>query len=342
MKAVEINEYGPVNVLKVNESVPIPDIAPNEVLIHNKATSVNPVDTRKRIGYGRSIFVKKRRREFPWIMGNDAAGVITKIGKKVSKFNINDEVFSALSGYKQGAWAEFVPVPEDAAAKKPKNLSFEEAASIPYVALTTWAAIVDRGGQNPGEGAGKKALVHAGSGGVGSFAIQLLKAWGWYVATTCSTRNVELVKSLGADEVVDYTKDDFAKILKDYDLVYDTIGLNVTGNEIKSLSILKQSSRAVYVSIVHPVVNSLDHYGLILGALKVMMDLTRKKIMNRGIGYHWAIFKPNGKALDLIREYIEAGKIKPVIDRKYNIQQMTEAHKYIETGHTRGKVVIKI
>lgn len=342
MKAVEINEYGPVDVLKVNENVPTPDIAPNEVLIRNKATSVNPVDTLKRIGYGRAIFVKKRRREFPWIMGNDAAGVITKIGNKVSKFKINDEVFSALSGYEQGAWAEYVSVSEDAAAKKPKNLSFEEAASIPYVALTTWAAIVDRGGQTPGDGTGKKALVHAGSGGVGSFAIQLLKAWGWYVATTCSTRNVELVKSLGADEVVDYTKDDFAKILKDYDLVYDTIGVKVTGNEEKSISILKQNARAVYVSIVHPVIKTLDHNGLILGVLKVMVDLIRKKIKNRGIGYHWSVFKPNGKALELIRRYIEEGKIKPVIDRKYTIQQMTEVHKYIETGHARGKVVIKI
>jgi len=251
-------------------------------------------------------------------------------------------VFSALTGYKQGAWAEYVPILEDAAAKKPENLSFEEVASIPYVPLTTWAAIVDRAGCTPGGGTGKKALVHAGSGGVGSFAIQLLKAWGWYVATTCSTRNVELVKNLGADEVVDYMKDDFTKILKDYDLVYDTIGVKVTGHEEQSISILKPNAKAVYVSIVHPVIKTLDHHGLVLGGLRVVLALIRKKAKYRKIGYHWSVFKPNGKALDLIGRYIEEGKIRPVIDRTFTIRQMPETHKYIETGHARGKVVITL
>jgi len=342
MKAVVINAYGPVDVLKLNADVPVPDIAPNEVLIHNRASSVNPIDTLKRTGYGRSIFVKKRRREFPWILGNDAAGVVTKIGARVSRFNINDEVFCALSGYKQGAWAEYVPVSENVAAKKPDNLSFEEAASIPYVAATTWAALVDRGGQRPEEGTGKKALVHAGSGGIGSFAIQLLKAWGWYVATTCSTRNVDLVKNLGTDEVVDYTKDDFPEILKDYDLVYDTIGVKVPGYEEKSISILKTNAKSVYVSIVHPVIKTLDQNGLALGAAKILIALIRKKLKHRSIGYHWSVFKPNGKALELVRQYIEEGKIRPVIDRTYTIEQMAEAHRYIEAGHARGKVVIRM
>lgn len=342
MKAVEINAYGSVDVLKVNENVPVPDIAPNEVLIHNRASSVNPIDTLKRTGYGRSIFAKKRRREFPWILGNDAAGVVTKTGKRVSKFKVDDEVFSAVSGYKQGTYAEYVPVAEDAAAKKPANLNFEEAASIPYVAVTTWAALVDRGGLTPGSGKGQKALVHAGSGGVGSFAIQLLKVWGWYVATTCSTGNIDLVKTLGADEVIDYTREDFAETLKEYSLVYDTIGFKVPGYEERSISVLKQNAGSVYVSIVHPVIKTLDDNGLALGGLKVLSSLIKRKIKYRGIGYHWSVVKPYGKALEQTKEYIEDGKIKPVIDRTYTFEQMAEAHQYIETGHARGKVVIRI
>ena len=342
MKAVEINTYGTVDVLNLKENVPVPDPAPNEVLIQNRASSVNPIDTLKRTGYGRSIFVKKRRREFPWILGNDAAGVVTKTGRRVSKFKVNDEVFSAVSGYKQGAWAEYVPVPENAAAKKPENLSFEEAASIPYVAVTTWAALVNRGGLTPGDGKGRKALVHAGSGGVGSFAIQLLKAWGWYVATTCSTGNVVLVENLGADEVVDYTSEDFSETLKDYDLVYDTIGFKVPGYEERSISVLKPNAGSVYVSIVHPVIKTLDDKGLALGGLKVLTSLIRRKIKYRGIGYHWSVVKPNGKALELVKQYIEDGKIKPVIDRTYTIEQIAEANQYIENGHARGKVVIKM
>ena len=342
MKAVEINAYGSVDVLNLNQNVPVPDIAPNEVLIHNRASSVNPIDTLKRTGYGRSIFVKKRRREFPWILGNDVAGIVTTAGRKVSKLKINDDVFSAVDGYKQGAWAEYVPVPENAAAKKPDNLSFEEAAAIPYVAVTTWAALVDRGGLTPEGGKGQKALVHAGSGGVGSFAIQLLKAWGWYVATTCSTGNVDLVKNLGADEVVDYTREDFARTLTDYNLVYDTIGFKVPGYEERSISVLKPNAGSVYVSIVHPVIKTLDDNGLALGGLKVLTSLIRRKITYRGIGYHWSVVKPSGKALELVKQYIEDGKIKPVIDRTYAIEQIAEAHQYIETGHAKGKVVIKM
>lgn len=342
MKAVEINEYGPVEVLTVNERAPMPEIAPHEVLIRNKATSVNPIDALKRTGYGRVIFEKKRRPKFPWIMGNDAAGVITRIGRKVSTFKINDEVFCALSGFKQGAWAEYIAVPADAVAKKPANLSFEEAASIPYVALTTWAALVDRGGLSPGAGAGKKALVHAGSGGVGSFAIQFLKSWRWHVAATCSTRNVEMVKRLGADEVVDYTQFDFCDMLKDYHLVYDTIGVNVSGYEENSISILQPNAGAAYISIVHPVISTLDQNGLLVGGLKIIATLIAKKLRNRKIGYHWSVFRPNGRALETIRRYIEAGRIKPVIDKLYTLQQMSEAHQYIETGHARGKVVIQI
>ncbi len=342
MKAVEINRYGPAGVLSLNENVPMPEIAPDEVLVQNRASSVNPIDTLKRTGYGRSIFARKRRREFPWIMGNDVAGVIIQTGAKVSKFNLHDEVFCALSGFGPGAWAEYIAVPADIAAIKPLNLSFEEAASIPYVGLTAWAALAGRGGLSPGSGSGKKALVHGGSGGVGSFAIQLLKAWGWFVATTCSTRNVALVKAIGADEIIDYTAIDFSDELKNYDLVFDTVGVKVPGYEERSIAVLKPNSSSTYISIVHPLVRSLDRYGFLFGGLIAASDLVRKKIRHRKIGYHWSIFKPDGRALDKIRPLIESGAIRPVIDKTYTLEQMPEAHQYVESGQARGKVGIRI
>jgi reticulon-4-interacting protein 1, mitochondrial len=208
--------------------------------------------------------------------------------------------------------------------------------------MTTWAALVDHAKLSPSNAAGKKVLVHAGSGGIGTFTIQLLKAWGCYVATTCSTRNIELVKSLGADEVIDYTKNDFSQVLKNYDVVYDTIGFKVDGNEEKSISILKKNAGAVYVSIVHPMVSIITDNGLLLGLAKVAITLIGKKIKNRNISYQWSIFKPNGNALKQVSQHIEAGEIKAVIDRTYALDKIAEAHKYIAAGRTRGKVVITI
>jgi len=342
MKAIIINEYGSTEVLKFREDFPTPKIGPHDVLVHNKATSVNPVDTLKREGYGWPVFEKKRQTKFPWIMGNDTAGIVEQVGEKVTKYKVGDEVFSAPSVHRQGTWAEYTAIAEDEVALKPKNLSFDEAGSIPYVALTTWAALVRHAKLTPANASGKKILVHAGSGGVGTFAIQLLKAWGCYVATTCSTRNVELVKRLGADEVIDYTKEDFSHVLRDIDVVYDTVGFKSEGNEEKSIAILRKSAKSVYTSIVHPIVPIITDNGLLLGLGKVVIALFVKKIKNHKISYQWSVFKPDGEALDLVRQYIEAGKIKPVLDRIFTLDQMADAHQYVATGHARGKVVVSI
>lgn len=342
MKAIVINEYGSTDVLQYKEDVPMPEIGPNDILVRNKATSVNPVDTLKRDGYGWPIFEKKRPIKFPWILGNDTSGIVEQVGTNVTKFKIGDEVFGAPGIHRQGTWAEYTAIAEDEVTFKPKNLSFEEAGSIPFVALTSWAALVNHAKLTPVNAAGKRVLVHAGSGGVGSFAIQLLKAWDCYVATTCSTRNVDLLKTLGADEVIDYTKEDFSHVLKDFDVVFDAVGIKVEGNEEKAISILRKNAGAVYVSIVHPMVPIITKNGLLLGLVKVAIALFVKKIKNRGISYQWSVFKPNADALEQVRQYIEAGKIKPVIDRVLTLDQMTEAHNYIATGHARGKVVITI
>lgn len=342
MKAVEINQYGSSDVLHYKKDVAKPKIGCNDVLVHNKATSVNPIDIAKREGYGKPLFELKRQENFPWIMGNDVAGVIVEVGSNVTRFKTGDEVFGALSINRQGAWAEYITIAEDEIAFKPTNISFEEAGAIPYVALTTWAALIDKAKLNQDSAKRKKVLVHAGSGGVGTFAIQLLKAFGYYVATTCSTDNIDLVKSLGADEIIDYSKEDYSCVLKDFDVVYDTLGSNVEGNEEKSIATLKGQVGAVYVSIVHPMLSLITENGLLLGLLKVLFTLLGKKIKNRGISYQWSLFKPNGKALEQIKQLIEAGKIKPVIDRTYTLEQMKEAHDYIANGHAKGKVAITL
>lgn len=342
MKAIEINEYGSADVLLYKEDSLKPQIGDYEILVRNKASSVNPVDTLKREGYGYPVFEKKRRQKFPWILGNDTAGIVVEVGAKVTMFNVGDEIYGTSGLDRQGTWAEYSAIAEEYAAIKPNNLTFEEAGAIPYVALTTWAALVDNAKLTPTNAIGKRVLVHAGSGGVGTFAIQLLKAWGCYVATTCSTRNIELVKSLGADEVIDYTQDDFSRILSNFDLVYDTLGHKREGNEEKSIAILKRNSNAAYVSIVHPMLSYITDNGLFLGFLKSGATLLNKKFKNRGIKYHWSLFKPNGKALEQVRQYIESGKIKAVVEKNYAMNEMAEAHKYIATGRARGKVVITI
>ncbi len=208
--------------------------------------------------------------------------------------------------------------------------------------MTSWKALVNHAKITPFNATGKKVLIHAGSGGIGTFAIQLLKAWGCHVATTCSTRNIELVEELGADHVIDYTVTDFAHVLKDYDAVYDTIGYKVAGNEEKSISILKQNSRAAYVTIVHPMVSIITDKGLFAGVPKMGLAFLAKKLKNLGIHYRWSVFSPNGEALDQVRQDLEMQSIKPVIDRVYPLDQMAKANNYVETGRAKGKVVISI
>lgn len=342
MKAITINTYGSSEVLELDIRQPLPMVGPHDILVRNRASSVNPIDVMKREGYGRPVFEKKREVKFPWVLGNDTAGIVEKIGKKVSRFKVGDEVFSAPGIHRQGTWAEFTAIDENEAGFKPLNLTFEEAASIPFVAMTSWKALVNHAKITPVNASGKKVLVHAGSGGVGTFAIQLLKAWGSHVATTCSTRNIELVEDLGTDTIIDYTVTDFAKVLKDYDTVFDTIGHKVAGNEEKSISILKQNGRSVYVSIVHPMLSIITDNGLLSGVPKMGLTFLSKKFKNRRIHYYWSVFSPNGKALEQVRQYLELQKIKPMIDRVYPLDQMAEANTYVETGRARGKVVISI
>ena len=356
MRAVSFAEYGPAKeVLLFSTDTPVPEIGEDEILIKVHATAVNPVDCTARSGYGRNIF-STIWGELPLILGRDVSGVVAEIGKSVSKFSIGDEVYAAPH---IACYAEYVAVKAEHAALKPVNISHQQAASLPFVALTTWTALVDHAGLNETNTEGKKIVIPRAAGGVGSFAVQLMKAWGAYVAGICSSRNMDLVTSLGADEVIDYGKDDFSLLLKDYDVAFDTVGKTsdfeaigapayIDGNEIdfdeKLLSVLKVDDSAVYVTICSPKMILTDKYGLEEGARISEAEFKKRAHAQqaRGIAYYWSFCNPNGQALEVISRLVEANRIRPVVDRVYSLDEMVAAHEYCETKQAQGKIVIDV
>ena len=343
MRAIELHRFGaPDEALRLNEAFPMPTLRNRDLLVRVVASSVNPIDCARRAGYGRKILGMRGGATLPLVLGRDVSGVVEAVGPEVTRFRAGDEIWAGADVFRNGCWAEYVALDEEQAAAKPTQLSHEEAASIPYVALTTWAALVGGAGLDPAGAAGKRILVHAGAGGVGSFAIQLLVAWGAHVATTCSTRNVGLVKRLGAHEVIDYTQQDYADVLRDYDMVYDTLGFEA---EAPSLSVLKQNAGAQYASIVHPLMPLTDRYGLPVGALVAGATFARRKLTQRlryGRGYHWSLFSPNGAALEQIGKLAEEGRIHAVIDRVLPLEEIAAANEHVESRRAQGKVVLSL
>jgi NADPH:quinone reductase-like Zn-dependent oxidoreductase len=265
------------------------------------------------------------------------AGIVAKIGRGVTKFKIGDEVYARPRDYRIGTFAEFIAVNEADMALKPKSISMEEAASIPLVGLTAWQVLVERANLNKGQ----KVFIQAGSGGVGTFAIQLAKRLGAYVATTTSADNFELVKKLGADVIIDYKKDDFETVLKDYD-----VALNSQNAETlqKSLRILKKGGSAI--SITGPADANFAKEIKLAWPLHLVMYFLSLKI-NRlakklGVHYSFLFMRAQGDQLARITALIESGAIKPVIDKVFPFEQTNEALEYVEAGRSKGKVVIKV
>ena len=342
MRAVMAREFGAAErSLYLDPNASMPAIGKRDVLVRVAASSVNPIDCMRRAGYGRRLFGLRGAATLPLLLGRDFVGEVVARGAKADRYQTGDLVWGAVDAFRAGAWAEYVAVAQDHVAPRPASLGDIEAASIPYVALTTWAALVGRAGLTSENAAGKNVLVHAGSGGVGSFAIQLLTAWGAQVATTCSTRNVGLVKELGASRVIDYTQERYQDLLRDMDLVFDTLGFDEEG---PSLSVLARDAGAQYVSIVHPLVETFDRLGPILGALVSAGTYLSRKFRERrlGRGYHWALFSPNGAALERIGALVDEGRIRPVIDRTFSFDDMIAAHELVESRRARGKVVIRV
>jgi NADPH:quinone reductase-like Zn-dependent oxidoreductase len=270
-------------------------------------------------------------------LGHDVAGVVVRVGARVKQFKAGDEVYSSPADYRVGTFAEFIAVQEKDLALKPKELTMEEAGSIPLVGLTAWQALIERADLKKGQ----KVLIHAGSGGVGTFAIQLAKHIGANVATTTSTANVDLVKSLGADVVIDYRKDDFEKVLRDYDVVLNSLGKDTLE---KSLAVLKPGGKLISIS-GPPDSDFAKDLGLswmLRQVIRLLSYNIRRKAKRHCVSYSFLFMRANGDQLGEIMSLIDSGIIRPVVDRIFPFESTKEAMAYVETGRARGKVVIKV
>lgn len=339
MRAIYIDAYGPANeVIRLDENAPKPSPAAGEVLIRVHACSVNPVDCAMREGYGREIFGSLGSGIPPFIPGRDMAGTIEEIGEGVDSFKLGEAVFALTNGR---TCAEFATAKATLTIPKPDNVSFVEAASIPFIALSAWEAIVTLCKLTPDTTAGQKVLIPRGSGGVGSFAIQLVKAWGGYVVSTCSARNMDMVRALGADDVIDYQSGNVEDVLSEFDVVIDTLGHDA---EVPLLSVLKQNGGARYAGLISPKMRLTDEHGIKEGLQRYETILAERKAAQAKLGraFNWSFMTPDGDALRAIGALMAEGKIRAVIDRKYPMEQLAAAHDYIQSKRARGKVMIRI
>ena len=341
MYAVTINKYGDVSNLQIKEDLDVPKPKSNQLLVKVNASSVNPIDLMKREGYGKTIFEKQRKPLFPWVLGSDFSGTVVEVGSKISGFNIADEVWGCSSNANSGTHSEFVCIDVDEVTHKPRNINHLEAASLPYAALTTWSALVRWSGLRPNDLSGKKVFIQGGAGGVGCFSIQLFKSLGCEVATTCSKKNIELVQSLGANQVIDYNEHNFEDVLHDFDIAYDLLGDSVLNNSIeRCCNILNNSSDSHYITLTHPLVNTLDSKGLLMGVPHALYLRQKQKQKFNPINIHWSIYRPSLSGLEQLTQLVEDETIKPIIDSIYPIGDLSSAHEKIATGHVSGKVVI--
>lgn len=332
MKALTFKRYGKspkIEFADVSRPAPKPD----EMLVQVHAAGLNPIDNMIPKGTFKPIL----RFQLPATLGSDLAGVVTEVGSRVTRFQPGDAVFASIFDLGTGSIAEFAVVPESAAALKPPHLDFVQAASIPMVGLTSWQALKERARLR----AGQKVFIPAGSGGIGTFAIQLAKHLGAKVGTTTSQGNVELVRSLGADEVVDYKKEEFEKVLRDYDAVLGTVRGDVIE---KSVGILKPGS--TIVSLVGPLDAAFARARRLNFLLAFVFGLMSRKIMRlagrRKVAYSFLFMRPDGNQLAQIGELLKAGHVRPVIDKVFAFEQAKDALAYLAQGRSRGKVVVKV
>ena len=332
MKAFVVDKYKKKGALRL-ANVPEPELQDNDVLVRIHAAAVNLLDSKMRDGEFK-LFLPYRP---PFILGHDVAGTVVRTGPKVRRFKVGDEVYARPRDHRIGTFAEFIAMNEADVALKPKNLSMEEAASIPLVGLTAWQALIEMAKLKKGQ----KVFIQAGSGGVGTFAIQLAKHLGATVATTTSAANVDLVKSLGADVVIDYKKDDFEKILRGYDVVLNSQDAKTLE---KSLAVLKPGGQLISIS-GPPDPAFARELGLNL-FLKLVMRLLsrriRKKAKSLGISYSFLFMRAQGQQLSEITSLIESGVIRPVVDKVFPFEKTGDALAYVETGRAKGKVVITV
>lgn len=331
MRAARIHAYGPPDQLRV-EDVPAPRCGPKDVLVDVHASSVNPVDCKIRSGGQRAVVWLS----LPATLGMDVSGVVAEVGAEVEGFAVGDEVFASPSHWRMGTYAEQIAVRADELAPKPRNLTHEEAASLPLVGLTAWDALVGACDLQPGQ----RVLIQAGSGGVGTFAIQLAKHLGAEVWTTCSPRNFDLVRSLGADEAIDYRSQDFEEAAAGVDAILESVGGDAVA---KALRTVRPGGRVAAITAGLPALT--ERYGPALGLGVVVGRTLRQTIaarLHRGVRLRFVTRRPDGRNLRRIAALVEAGAIRPVIDRVFDLEAIADAHRYVETGRARGKVVVRV
>lgn len=328
MKAFVVTHYGS-DGLEAAE-VPTSTPGPRDVLVDVRAASINPLDKMVRNGEFKQL-IKYRR---PFVLGHDLSGVVTAVGADVRGIAVGDEIYARPRDQRIGAFAESIAIDVDDVALKPTSLSFEEAAALPLVALAAWQALVDVAHVQPGQ----KVLVHAGAGGLGSTVIQVAKHLGAHVATTAGPKDVEKVRALGADEVVDYTKTDFADVLSGYDVVLDSLG---AASLEKSLTVLKPGGLAV--SVVGP---PDPDFATQLGQplLKPVMAALSRKIRREarklGVRYSFFFMRASGAQLKTLAALYDDGTLRPVLDRAFPFDRTLDAMAYVEQGKANGKIVV--
>lgn len=332
MKAFIVEKYKKRGSVRLADR-PDPQIGANDVLVRIEATAINLLDSKIRDGEFK-LFLPYRP---PFILGHDLAGTVVRVGQTVTQFKPGDAVYARPRDHRAGTFAEFLAVDAADLALKPANLSMEEAASIPLVGLTAWQALVEVGKVKPGQ----KVFIQAGSGGVGSFAIQLAKHLGATVATTTSAANAEMVKTLGADVVIDYRTQDFEQVLSGYDLVLNSQDAKTLA---KSLNVLKPGGKLISISGPPDLAfaRSLKLNLFLRLVVRMLSRRVLRKAKRRGVDYSFLFMRADGQQLAEIARLIDAGAIRPVIDRVFPFAHTPEALAYVETGRAKGKVVVSI
>lgn len=332
MRAFIVDRYKKKGALRLGE-MPEPALQDDDALVEIHAAGLNLLDSKVRDGEFKLILPYRP----PFILGHDVAGTVVRVGSKVRPFKPGDEVYARPRDGRIGTFAGFIAVNEADVALKPKNLSMEEAASIPLVGLTAWQVLAERAGLRKGQ----KVLIHAGSGGVGTFAIQLAKHLGATVATTASAANTAMVKALGADVVIDYRSQKFEEELSGYDVVLNSLD---AGTLEKSLKVLKPGGKLISISgPPDPAFARAQGLNAVLRlVLRLMSAGIRRKAKRAGVDYSFLFMRADGEQLGRITKLIEDGTIRPVVDRVFPFEKLNEAFAYIETGRARGKVVVTL
>ncbi|MGK7920629.1 MAG: NAD(P)-dependent alcohol dehydrogenase [Trichodesmium sp.] len=311
MKAVTINRYGSIDVLEYSD-IAQPQITPNQLLVKIHASSVNPVDWKIRQGQLQLL----SGFNFPITLGCDLSGVVLEVGEKVENFEPGDEIYTFINPLIGGAYSEYIAIPANTAALKPKNMNYSQAAAVPVAGLTAFQGLLDLGQIRPGQ----KVLINGASGGVGTFAVQISKAMKTEVIGVCSSKNITLVESLGANRVIDYNQIDFTKESEQYDIIFDAVGKETfSGCE----NVLKPEG--IYISTLPNLENLSPTF------LTLFVPGKKSKLV---------VAQPKPRDLISLRELIEDELVKSVIDRTYKLAEIAEAHAYSEMGRAVGKIVI--